>query len=126
MAVYTLSVLIQPQYAPAGAAAAMTLFPANATAVPNGQQYLIQTFRVANITSSPVTLEIWRVPQGQANSNSNLVVPQISIPVASQTFPEFDVAALFGATLQPGDAIWVLAGTANALVVEADGMQIVN
>lgn len=126
MATYTLSVLVQPQYVAAGSAAALPLVPAGASVVPAGQQFQIQTCRVSNVSGSPVTLEVWRVPSGQSTANTNLVQPTISIPVASQTFAQFDVAALFGATLQPGDAIWMLAGTASALVVQADGLVILN
>lgn len=122
MAVYNLSPMLEPQYVANGAAAKLTLAPPGAgTVVPASYNYLISVCRVANNSGAPVSLELWRVPSGASQDNQHIVVPSINIPVASQTFPYFDVTALWGAVLQPGDALWALAGAGSALVIHADG-----
>jgi hypothetical protein len=122
MAVYNISPLFQPQYV-GNAAAALTFAPAGGTTVPAGFQYRIDVLRVTNITAAPVTLKVWRVPSGSTDDNTHIVVPvTVLVPVAVQTFPQFDVTALWGAVLSAGDAIWMLAGSASALVVQGDGV----
>ena len=121
---YSISALIQPQYV-ANAAAALTLFPPSATTVPLSYAYQIQVMHVANKTAGPVAFTCWRVPSGQSHGDSNIVVPQFNIPSAA--FPgqtQFDLTALWGAVLMPGDAIWALAGGASELIVQADGLVI--
>lgn len=120
MAVYNLACLFRPQYV-GNAAAALTFAPTGATAVPAGYNYQIAVLRVANITGAPVSLEIWRVPSGAFDDNQHLVIPQVNVPVASQTFPDLDITALWGAVLGAGDAIWAVAGAANSLVIHGDG-----
>lgn len=122
MAIYNISPIYQPQYV-GNAAAALTFAPVGGTVVPANQQYRIDVLRVANITSAPVSLKVWRVNSGGANDNPHIVVPiTVLIPVATQTFPQFDVTALWGAVLSAGDAIWMVAGSASALVVQGDGI----
>jgi|SRR5579862_4796999 len=119
MPVYNLSPIFEPQYV-AGAATALA-FAAGGVAVPANYNYQIAVVRVANITNAPVSLQVWRVPQGAADDNQHIVIPQINIPVATQTYPDQDLTALWGIVLQPGDAIWAVAGAANSLVIHGDG-----
>ena len=121
MAVYNLSPIFQPQYVGDPAAALAFAPPGAGSVVPTSYNYQIYTCRVANTTNAPVSLQVWRVPAGAEGDNQHLVVPSINIPVASQTFPDFDVTALWGAVLQPGDSIWAQASVANALIIQADG-----
>ena len=122
MAVFNLSPLFQPQYV-ANAAAALTFAPAGGTTVPAGYQYRIDTLRVTNITSAPVSLKVWRVPSGSTDDNQHIVIPvTVLVPVGVSTFPQFDVTALWGAVLSAGDAIWAVAGSASALVIQGDGV----
>ena len=123
MAVYNLSPIYQCQYI-ANAAAKLTFAPAGGTVVPTGYQYQIAVFRVVNITSAPVTLKLWRVSAAAATQvNENIVVPvTVLVPVATQTFPHFDVTVLWGAVLNAGDSIWGLAGSGSALSASADGV----
>jgi hypothetical protein len=124
MAVYNLSPIFKPQYI-ANAAAAIAFAPPGAgSVVPASYQYQIAVCRVANITGAPVSLVVWRVPSGATNDNQHIVIPQINVPVATQTFPDLDLTALWGVVLQPGDAIWAVAGASNALVIQGDGAAI--
>ena len=121
MAVYNLSPIFAPQYIAAAAAKLVFATPGLPTVVPAQMNYQIMACRVANIGTVPVSLQVWRVPSGAAQDNQHVVVPTINIPVASQTFPYFDLTALWGVTLQPGDSIWAAAGVASMLVIHADG-----
>jgi hypothetical protein len=122
MAVYNLSPIFDPQYVPSVAGKLTFATPSSPTVVPASYNYQISVCRVANNSGSPVSLEIWRVPSGDSADNQHIVVPSINVPAASQTFPWFDVTALWGVVLQPGDAIYAVAGTASALVIQADGV----
>ena len=125
MAVYSLSPIFQPQNIAAAAAKLVFATPGFPTVVPAQQNYQIMACRVANIDTVPVRLQVWRVPAGATQDNQHVILPPINIPVASQTFPYFDLTALWGVTLQPGDAIWAMAGVASMLVIHADGAIIV-
>lgn len=120
MSVYSLAPIFKPQYIANGAPTALTLASGGTTVGANTNQQ-IAVMRVANVTGAPVTLEIWRVPSGASADAQHIVVPSINIPVATQSFPWFDITALWGAILQTGDAIFAQAGAASALVVQADG-----
>lgn len=125
MGVYNLSPIFKPQYI-ANAAAKLVMAPALAVAagnvVPPNFQYLLNTVHVINITSAPVSLKLWRVPSGAANDDEHIVVPvTVLVPIASSTFPQFDVTALWGAVLAAGDSIYGIAGAASSLVIEGDG-----
>ena len=125
MPVYNLSAIYNPQFI-GNAAAALTFAPVGGTTVPVGYQYQISVLRVVNVTNAPVTLKLWRVNSGGANDNQHIVVPiTVLVPVATQTFPHFDVTVLWGAVLSAGDAIWGIAGSASALSVTADGYVVV-
>jgi len=122
MPVFNISPMFQPQYV-ANAAAALTFASAGGTTVPAGYQYRVDVLRVTNITAAPVSLKAWRVPSGSTDDNQHIVVPvTVLVPVATQTFPQFDVTALWGAVLSAGDAIWMVAGAASSLVVYGDGL----
>lgn len=124
MATYNKAPMFQSQFV-ANAAAALVFAPVGGAEVPPNVTYELGMPHVVNITSSPVTLKMWRVEDGETNDNEHISVPvTVVVPVASNTFPEFQVTALFGAVLRPGDAIWGLAGTASALVVSCDGLVI--
>jgi hypothetical protein len=85
----------------------------------------VTELRVSNVTSSPVTLSVWFVPTGSTADNQHLLINNVTIPVASNTNPYFDVGDLFGKALPAGSAVWMLAGTASALVVSGSGTMIV-
>lgn len=126
MSVYNLSPVYRPQFI-GNAAAKLVMAPpgAGGNVVPVGYNYKIDVFHVINVTSAPVSLKLWRVPSGGASGNSNIVVPvTVLVPVATQTFPQFDVTSLWGAVLTEGEWIEALAGSASALVAEADGIVI--
>ena len=124
MPIYNLSPIFEPQYIGA-LSAALTFAPAGGTVVPANYNYPLAVCRVANVTSSPVALTVWRVPSGGSATNATLVIPQINVPVATQTFPDLDLTALWGIVLRPGDAIYAQAGTASTLVIHGDGAVIV-
>lgn len=120
---FNLSPIIQPQYVAEAAAAALTLTVtvagATAAAVPALTRLSLWTARFTNVTASPVTLIVYRVPSGGAAGAATTVVAVITIPVATAANPYFDWSP--GYVLAPGDAIWALAGTVSALVVTGDG-----
>ncbi len=81
---------------------------------------LIDKFTATNITSNNVTISVNLVASGDSSSSSNLVVSARAIaPNETYTFPE-----LVGQSLESGDAISTLAGTASALVISASGREI--
>jgi hypothetical protein len=122
MAVYNLSPIFAPQFVATGGAAQLTFAPPGAgLLVPAGYNYQIAVLRVVNLAGAPVSLKLWRVPAGSAADDQHVVCPTINIPVATQTFPYFDVTALWGAVLQPNDCIYALAGAGNALTLQGDG-----
>lgn len=124
MAVYNLFPIYRPQAVSNAAAKLVFATGAAGNVVPAGYNYKIDVFRVINITSGPVALTIWRVP-ATAAGNSNIVVPvTVQVPIATQSFPQFDVEVLFGAILTPGEWIEAQAGAANALNATADGIVI--
>jgi len=123
MPVYSLYPIYRPQFVANAAAKLVLATGAAGNVVPAGYNYKIDVFHVINVTAAPVTLKIWRVPSGGASGNGNIVVPvTVLVPVASQTFPQFDVTSLWGAVLTEGEWIEALAGSASALVAEADGV----
>lgn len=119
------SPLFKPQYV-GNVSAALVLATAGApTVVPAQFNYQIQSVRVTNVTNAPVSLEVWRVPSGATADAQHIVTPNtVNVPVGSNTYPHFDLTVLWGAVLQPGDAIWALAGSASALVIQGDGLVI--
>ena len=122
MPTYALSPLFEPQYVSHGATNPLVFAtPGAPTAVPSGYSYLINVLRVTNTDSGPVSLSVYRVPSGGAVGNATLVCPPINIPVATQSLPALDLTMLWGAVLQPGDSICMVAGAANKLVVQGDG-----
>lgn len=122
MPVYNLSPIFEPQYVATLTAAALTFVPGvGGSVVPANYNYQIAVCRVANVTATPIPLTVWRVPSGGSATNATLVIPQINVPVATQTFPNLDLTALWGIVLRPGDSIYALAGTASALVIHGDG-----
>src|ERR1035437_6669989 len=114
--------MLQPQYVANSATALVFATPGTPAAVPAGYNYQISVCRVANVTAAPVSLEVYRVPSGASADAAHIVCPPINVPVASQTFPHFDLTALWGVVLKPGDAIFAVAGSASALVIQVDGI----
>ena len=121
MAIYSLSPIFEPQYVAGAAAALVFATPGGPTVIPAGYNYQISVARVANKTGAPVSFKCWRVPSGSTDDDAHIVVPAINIPVATSTSPYFDITALWGVVLQPGDAIWALAGAASSLILQGDG-----
>ncbi len=121
MAVYSLSPLFQPQFVAAGSTQLSFATPGAPLVVPPQYNYQISVAHVANLAGNPVSFKCWRVPAGLAADDAHVVVPTINIPVATNTFPYFDLTALWGAILQPGDSIYAEAGQASALVIQMDG-----
>jgi hypothetical protein len=124
MPAYTLSPMFQPQYVSNVASKLTFATPTQPQQVPAQVNYQIVVLHVANVSANPVTLVINRVPSGGVADASNVVVPQVVIPVATQSNPFFDVSALWGAVLVPGDSIVAVAGAADSLVIQGDGMVI--
>lgn len=116
--------IYDPQWI-SNAAAGLIFFPAPATGgivVPPLYNFLLLTVRITNFSANPVPLTVWRVPSGATNDNQHVVIPStVNVPTATAATPWFDVGNLWGSVLAPGDAIWALAGTANALSITADG-----
>lgn len=125
MATYALAPIFAPQYVANSGAAPLVFAPAGGAVVPANYNYQISVLHVANNGSTPATLQLWRVPAGASVDPQHIVVPVITIPVGTQTFPYFDVTALWGAVLRAGDAIYTLSDTASALVIQGDGAVIV-
>lgn len=122
MAVYSLSPMFQPQFVANGSSAALIFStPGVPTVVPAKYNYQIAVARVSNVGSVPVSFKCWRVSSGQSADDQHVIVPEINIPVGTNTFPWFDLTALWGVVLVPGDAIYALAGAASALVIQGDG-----
>ncbi len=119
---YQPSVTIQPQFV-ANSAAALTLTISlaggTAAAAPANSQIYVGTARFANVTAAPVTLKIWRVDAGGSADDQHLVVPLVTVPVATANNPWFDWSP--NAYLAPGDAIWAEAGSASAITCSGDG-----
>ena len=99
----------------------MITTPAGATGilVPANTVLSLWSCRFANVTSSPVTLEVWRITFGGSNVNQYQAVPTITIPPPSFLAPYFDWSPRY--QMAAGDAIWAVAGTASALTVTGDG-----
>lgn len=125
MAIYNIGSLMKPQFVP-GASGALLFSPsvaaADRTVVPANYNFEIITMRVTNVLPTSVSLTLWRLPAGSTVDDEHLVMPAtVNVPTASNTSPWFDVGVLWGAVLAPGDAIWALAGLADALSIMADG-----
>ena len=121
MALYNLSPMFQPQYVAAGSTQLVFATPGSPLVVPALYNYQIAVAHVANNASVQVSPKVWRVESGAAADDAHIILPSINVPVASNTFPYFDLTALWGVILQPGDSIYAEAGQASALVIQADG-----
>lgn len=117
--------LIKPQFITVTSAAITWAPSPGGLVVPANVQYLLKNPRVSNVSAGVVTLAVWLIPNGATNdAQHEVIVPTVKIPVASNTFPQFDLTALWGATLAAGDAIWVQSDTASALIIYGDGLVI--
>lgn len=115
---FQLSKIIVPQFvANAATALQLTIDGAGtqAAAVPALTQLSLWTARFTNVTSSPVTLKVYR----GTVAAGNVAINTITIPVATASNPYFDWSPSY--QLAAGDAIWAIAGTATAIVVTGDG-----
>ncbi len=121
MAVYNLSPIFKPQFVAAGSAQLVFATPGAPLVVPASYNYQIAVLHVANVAGVPVSFKAWRVPASAAADDEHIVVPIINIPVATQTFPYFDLTALWGAILAVGDSIYCEAGQGSALSIQGDG-----
>lgn len=79
---------------------------------------VVKKVTFTNVTGSPVTLSVNRVPFGGSPSTSNLVMDSVSIPSVGQTYIANE---LNGLTLGLGDSLYMVAGSASAIVVTASG-----
>ncbi len=86
---------------------------------PAGTHTKIEKHSATNNTASPVTYAVNIVPSGGSAAAGNLVY---SASIAANTSVEITPVA--GHTLNPGDFISTIAGTASALVIRASGKQI--
>lgn len=122
MAAYNLYPIFKPQFI-AAASTALAFAPAGATTtVPVNYSYEISQCWVTNVTSSPVALTLWLVPNGASADNEHLINPvTVLIPVASNSNPAFSVSQLWGEVLPAGWAVFAQAGSANALTIKAAG-----
>lgn len=126
MPAYQLNQMFKCQFVGASSAALPFAIGA-ATSVPAKFAYQLGSVRVTNVTNAPVSLTVWRVESGAAADAQHTVTPAtVNVPVASNTFPHFDLTVLWGAVLGAGDAIWAQAGSASALVIQGDGAVIQN
>lgn len=119
---FTLSQIIKPQFV-GSSAAALTLVTktdgTTGTTVLSKTPLSLWTCRFANVTSSPATLQIWRVTSGGTNDAAHMVLNTITIPPATFPQPFFEWSPRY--QMAAGDAIWALAGTASAITVTGDG-----
>ena len=77
----------------------------------------VDKFTATNIAGVNSTLTVHVIPSGGAAATSNAIVKVIS-PGATWTFPE-----IVGHSLEAGDVLSTLAGTANAIWIRASGRQ---
>ena len=117
--------IFQPQFVAAGSAALVFATQGSPLVVATPFNYQIAVAHVANVAGNPVSFKCWRVPSGSSADDAHIVVPVLNIPVATNTFPYFDLTALWNCVLQPGDAIYAEAGQGSALVIQGDGAIIV-
>ncbi len=121
---FTLSQIIKPQLVANPAGAPLTLVTgvgssaSTGTVVPAQVQLSLWTCRFFNATGSPQTLAVWRVTPGGALSVQWQVV-QVTIPVPTFSVPYFEWDPHY--QMAPGDAIYAVAGSANAISVTGDG-----
>jgi hypothetical protein len=87
------------------------------TGAPNGQT-IIKNAVISNTTTLAATVTIYRVPTGGSPLATNVVVYQRSVGALPGTYlaPE-----LINMTLNPGDTIQCVAGTASAPNFTASG-----
>ena len=88
---------------------------------PSQTRSIIDKFTATNTTVTPATLTVNLIPSGGSAGSSNVITYSKSIAAGDvYTFPE-----LIGHTLQPGDIISTIAGTASALTIRASGREVV-
>lgn len=119
---YALSPMFKPQFI-GSSAAALTFAPAGGAAVPSGHAYQISVAFITNVGAA-TPLAMWRVPSGGTNSNDRIIVPSLTFPVASVTFPYMELTVLWDIVLAAGDAIWAQAGAGSRLIIVGDGIDI--
>ncbi len=87
-----------------------------------GKRAIVDKFTVSNNSGSNATIAINVVPSGGSAGASNLITPTVTI--ASGTV--YSAPEMVGRVLMAGDFISTLAGTATALVIRAEGREILN
>lgn len=122
MAQYSFGRLFAPQYVSNSSTALVFALAGAPVAMPSTTTAQITNLRVANVSGSPLTVEFWLVPAGASADATHVVGPAVTIPVATVLAPDFQVAALIGSILGPGDAVFAQAGGASGLVIHGDGV----
>lgn len=77
---------------------------------------IVDKFTVTNVTGSAATFALNLVPSGGAAGTSNLLISRTIQPAETYLCPE-----IVGHTLDAGDFLSTLSGTASALAIAASG-----
>lgn len=80
--------------------------------------HVIRKANFANVTGSPVTLVLHRVPNGGSVSGTNIFLPSTSIAAGTSLI----VNELNGMVLNNGDTLVAVAGTGAALNATMNGL----
>lgn len=106
---------------PANLIASQYVPNATTTMLTSGSQSngtVVKKVTFTNVTASPVTVSVNRVPFGGTAATSNLVMDTVTIPPVGVTYIANE---LNGITLGLGDFLAMIASAANAVVVTASG-----
>lgn len=88
----------------------------------SGQNALLQKVTFTNNGAAAVTLTVWWVPNGGSRGNGNMIVNSVSIaPKGPTNDGVYEAFVLEGHTLQAGDALHAVAGSANAINAAISG-----
>jgi hypothetical protein len=74
--------------------------------VPTGSTAQVDDGRVTNNSASDITVTLWRVPDGAAPADGNLILKTASCPAGVTTR-----LSLAGVNLNPGSSLYALAST---------------
>ena len=108
------TVLVPGVFAPTGAAAALYTSPSG------GKGTWIDTATACNDNAAAQTLTLFRVPAGEGATPDNQIVKAKSIGIGATDL----LQELRGKFLNPGDAIWAIAGAASAIALDVSGREL--